>query len=65
MKGILFIGILIALLAAAYLGYERLENPKAAGESKDLFDLPNMAKDKMETFKEGLEEKYEEIDEIE
>ena len=64
MKGILFIGILVALLAAGYMTYERMQNPKEEGASKDLFDLPNMAKDKMEKFKGTLEEKYEEAESI-
>ncbi len=60
MKGVFFIGILLALLIAGYLTYQRIENPKGAEESKDLLDMPNMAKEKAEKWMEKTQERYDE-----
>ena len=65
MRGVLFIVVLCALLAGAYLTFKRIQNPSDEGAKKDLFDMPSMAKDKVESLMGGTRDKYEEAMEME
>ncbi len=64
MKGIFLIIILLAMLTAGYLVYERVQNPKDEGEAKNLLDMPNMIKEKMDAFKEDAEDRYQELNDM-
>ena len=65
MRGVLFIGVLLALLAGAYLTFERVQNPSDDETEKDMFDMPNMAKDKAEGLMGVTQQKYDEAMEME